>query len=157
MTVPNIKERRLRQAVKPDYLAALGMAAWSFASCEWQVVWCCERIKPGSVEKVVGEKMTAGTIAYFFKERTRNMPKSAEREALSDLAQEFARLVELRNLIMHGKPCTGPNGESRLSGSSVLEISDLEAAADSFATCAGKLNDLFYGVLSSYAPPTSAP
>ncbi len=144
---------RLRQAVKADYLAALGMAAWSFASCEWQVCWCCEKIKPGSLRKIVGDELTAGKIAAHFKNLTRNMPKSAEREQLKDLAEEFATLVERRNSIIHGKPCTGPNGESRLSSAGVIEIPDLEDAADAFAECCSKLNRIFHSFLKTYVPP----
>ncbi len=146
------KDARLRQAVKADYLTALGMAAWSFASCEWQVCWCCEKIKPGSLQKIVGDELTAGKIAKHFKDLTRNMPKSAEREHLKELAGEFATLVTTRNNILHGKPCTGPNGESRLSGANVIEIPDLEAAADDFAQCCNELNRMFYGFFKSYVP-----
>jgi hypothetical protein len=147
------KGARLRQAVKADYLAALGMAAWSFASCEWQVCWCCEKIKPGSLQTIVGDELTAGKIAKHFKNLTRNMPKSSEREHLKELAEQFAALVETRNNIIHGKPCTGPSGESRLSGSGVIEIPALEDAADAFAECCGKLNNMFYSFLKTYMPP----
>lgn len=148
--------RRLRQAVKPDYLLAVGAATWSFASCEWQVVWCCEKIKPGSLRKIVDDEMTAGKIAKYFVDLTRNMPRSPEREELKGLASEFASLVQLRNSIVHGKPCTGPNGESRLSSNEILEIPDLEDAADAFAECGGKLNRLYYGFLVAYVPSESA-
>lgn len=149
----SIKGTRLRQAVKADYTSALGMAAWSFASCEWQVVWCCEHIKPGALRKIVDEELTAGKIAKIFVDLTRNMPKSAQREQLKSLASEFAILVELRNSILHGKPCTGPTNESRLSSTKVFEIADLEDAADSFAHCSGELGALSYGFLKNYTPP----
>jgi hypothetical protein len=150
------KDRRLRQAVKPDYISALGMAAWSFASLEWQVVWCCEKIKPGSLRRIVDEEMTAGIIAKRFIDLTRNMQRSPEREKLKELASEFSSLVQLRNRILHGKPCTGPNGESRLSSTAVLEIPDLEHAADAFALCSSSLNGLSHGFLASYKPSESA-
>lgn len=96
--------------------------------------------------------MTAGRIAKHFIDLTRNMTKSVEREALKNLAGEFSDLVTLRNAILHGKPCTGPTGEARLSGAGIFEVPDLEDAADQFAECANKLNGLFYGFLTSYAP-----
>jgi hypothetical protein len=141
-----------RQAVKADYIEALGMATWSFASLEWQVVWCCEKIRPGSLSRIVGDEMTAGKIAKRFIDLTRNMRPSREREQLSTLGTTFAQLVEIRNAILHGKPCTGPNGESRLSSTGVLEIPDLEDAADRFGVCSSELNQLFYGFLSHYVP-----
>jgi hypothetical protein len=146
------KDDRLRSPVKPDYVEALGRAAFTFATCEWQVVWCAEKISPGSLQKIVGEELTAGKIAKRFIDVCRNMPKSKEREALVNAAKRFSDLVEERNRILHGKPCTGPNGEARLSGSGVIEIGDLENAADAFVECSGELNALFYGFLKTYTP-----
>lgn len=143
---------RKRQPVKTDYVRALGLATWSFASCEWQVVWCCKKIKPGSLDKIVGEELTAGKIAKVFSDLTRNMPKSAEREELKNAAGTFAALVDTRNAIVHGKPCTGPGGDARLSSGSVLEIPYLEDAADAFTACGEALNRLFYGFLAAYVP-----
>ena len=153
--LPTEKNRRKRQAVKPDYVEALGMAAWSFASLEWQVVWCCEKIRPGSLTRIVGQEMTAGKIAKCFIDLTRNMPRSKERVELENLAAVFAQLVESRNAILHGKPCTGPSGEARLSSQNVIEIPELEDAADAFATCSGRLNEIFYSFLSTYVPQSS--
>ena len=64
----------------------------------------------------------------------------------------FAALVKTRNQSLHGKPCTGPNGESRLSSAAVLEFLDLENAADAFSQCSIELNEQFYGFLASYQP-----
>ena len=145
---------RLRSPVRPDYVDALGRAVYTFVTCEWQVVWCCEQIKPGSLNRIVGEELTAGTIAKRFIDTCRNMPKSKEREELTRAALRFSELVVKRNKILHGKPCTGPNGEARLSGNGVIEISDLEIAADEFVDCSSELNALFYGFLKTYSPPS---
>ena len=147
-----MKDARLRQVVKPDYVHALGQATYCFALCEWQVVWCCEKIRPGALSRIVDEELTAGEIAKRFLDLTRNMPPSSAREGLKSCASRFAALVDRRNEVVHGKPCTGPNGESRLSASKVLEIPDLEAAADDFSQCNIELNEQFYGFLSSYRP-----
>ncbi len=145
-----VKDDRLRILIEPDYVEALGRAAYTFALLEWQVVWCLEIIRPNDIYKVVGEEMTAGKIGKRFQDAACNMPKSPEREQLQNLASEFLQLVHVRNKIMHGKPCTSPKGDQRLSGSSVIEIVDLENAADDFVECSCKLNDLFYGFLSTY-------
>jgi hypothetical protein len=147
-----VKDDRKRGQVKADYVHALGLAAYAFASCEWQVVWCCEKIRPGSLKKIIGGELTAGKIAKVFVDLARNMPKCLEREELSRAAETFIGLVETRNAILHGKPCTGPSGDARLSAKKILEISDLEDAADSFTACGIELNRLFYGFLSTYAP-----
>ena len=145
-----MKDDRKRQPIRDDYAHALGVATYCFALCEWQVVWCCEKIRPGSLSKIVGEELTAGKIAKRFLDMTRNMPPSKGRDELSKAAQVFAKLVELRNQIFHGKPCTGPNGDARLSSQHVLEIPELEDAADSFSSCSIELNRLFYCFLSTY-------
>jgi hypothetical protein len=147
-----VKNDRLRCPVEKSYVEAIGLAAYTFSRLEWQVIWCMEKIRPESIHKVVGEEMTAGTIAKKFIDATRNMPKSEEREKLKTLSQRFMELVQIRNNIMHGKPCTSPEGEQRLSGKSIIEVVDLENAADDFTECAGKLNTLFYGYLSTYVP-----
>lgn len=144
-------ERKL-VPVDPEYISALGLATYAFARCEWQVVWCSEKILPGSVTKIVSEEMTAGKIGKHFANLVRNMPKSKERETLSLLASEFLALVDERNRIIHGKPCTAPTGKQRLSGNGIIEITHLEKAADAFSVCNGKLNSLFYGFLQSYLP-----
>ncbi len=147
-----MKGHRNLQPVKADYTHALGQAAFCFAICEWNVVWSCERINPGSLRKTVDDELTAGRIAKRFIDMARNMPKSSGRDELSAAAQGFARLVQVRNDILHGKPCTGPNGEARLNSGKVSEISDLEEAADAFSECGSKVNGLFHGFLSSYVP-----
>ncbi len=111
-----MKNDRLRQPVKDDCTNALGQAAYCFATCEWEVVWCSEKILPGSLRKIVDEELTAGKIAKLFLDLTRNMRPSENRERLKKAASTFASLVDHRNQILHGKPCTGPNGEARLSG-----------------------------------------
>ncbi|RYH65417.1 MAG: hypothetical protein EON54_05825 [Alcaligenaceae bacterium] len=150
-----MKDDRKRQAVKSNYVEALGLATYCFSSLEWQVVWCCEKIKPGTLNKIVGKEMTAGTIATTFSNLARNMPSSPAREELVKLGEEFFRLKDVRNDIVHGKPCSGPNDESRLCGSKVIEINDLEDAADSFAACGIELNALSYGFLATYKPSSS--
>jgi len=55
------------------------------------------KIKPGVLRKIVGDELTAGRIAKRFIDLARNMPKSAAREDLSAVAQEFVQLVQIRN------------------------------------------------------------
>ncbi len=138
--------------VDSSYVNALGLARYAFARCEWQVAWCSEKVQPGSLDKIVSEEMTAGKIAKHFANIVRNMPKSKEREELGLLATDFSSLVVERNRIIHGKPCTAPNGEQRLSGKSIIETADLERAADAFVVCGSKLNSLFYSFLQGYTP-----
>ena len=147
-----MKDDRLRQPIKPDYMHALGTASFCFAVCEWNAVYCAERIRPGSLGAFIKDELTAGEIAKKLIDLTRNMPKSAERNELIAAAQAFAGLVPRRNNILHGKPCTGPNGEARLSAANVFEIPDLQDAADAFITSSIELNRLLHGFLATYTP-----
>ncbi len=147
-----MKDDRLRSPVEKNYIEAIGLAAYTFASLEWQVVWCMEKISPKSIHKVVNEEMTAGKIAKKFMNAIHSMPKSDEREQLKEHANRFRELVQVRNDIIHGKPCTSPEQEQRLSGDKIIEVVDLENAADDFVECTNKLNTLFYDYLSTYTP-----
>ena len=143
---------RTRQPFKSDYAQAFGFAALCFAICEWNVVWCCEKIKPGQLNHIVAEELTAGNIAKRFINLVRNMPNCSGRTELAAAASAFAKTVATRNSILHGKPCTGPNGEARLSSSGVMEIPDIEAAADAFSDCSIEVNRLLHGFLTTYVP-----
>lgn len=150
-----MSDERLRQPVKADYTQALGTATFCFAICEWNAVYCAERISPGALNKIMEEELTAGKIAKKLLDLARNMAPSKERSEILAAAQVFADIVPLRNKIMHGKPCTGPNDDARLSGASVIEIADLEKAADAFSKCSIELNRLLHGFLATYAQRTT--
>lgn len=143
---------RHRQPFAATYADAIGRAALCFATCEWNVVWCCERIAPGQLSRIVRDELTAGKIAKDFLNLTRNMPPSKFREELKAVASRFASLVQVRNDILHGKPCTGPSGETRLSAGKVLEMTDLEDSADDFSSCSIEVNRLLHGALATYVP-----
>lgn len=147
-----MKNDRLRQPLSQDYAEALGRAMYCFAVCEWNVLWCSERVSPGRLRKLLAKPHTAGEIASKFKDITRNMPRSKDRERLKQLAAKFAMLVELRNGVVHGKPCYVPGQGNRLSAGRVLEIDDINAAADAFSECAIELNRELYGYLAERGP-----
>lgn len=140
---------RNRIPVDKKYIHSLGLATFAFAGCGWQAVWCCEKMEPGILREFQSKEATAGTIAKKFVNLVRNMPPSKEREALALNAQEFLRLVSTRNKIVHGKPCTSPDGSQRLSSGGVIELSEVNDAADNFSSCGDKFNSQFYGFLKT--------
>lgn len=148
-----MQDSRKRIPLAADYASALGVAAYCFASCEWNVVWCCERIKPGALQKIVEARLTAGNIADRFTALVKTFPPSTDRQNLAALAAEFTKLVKVRNGILHGKPCTAPSGKQQLSSRGILEIADLKKAADDFATCSIGLNAVLYGFLKAGSSP----
>jgi hypothetical protein len=143
---------RLRQPLEDEYSHALGVATFCFAICEWNAVYCAQRINPGSLQRFVKDELTAGRIAKKLCDLVRSMPKSRHRGELQAAADDFAKLVRLRNSILHGKPCSNAAGETRLSAKGILEVCDLENAADRFSACSQELNRLLHGFLSTYEP-----
>lgn len=57
-------DERLRMPIHPDYITAVGLAAYCLAGLEWQAVWCCEGTEPGIIERL--EDRTAGRVADTF-------------------------------------------------------------------------------------------
>jgi hypothetical protein len=150
-----MKDSRLRQPIEDDYAHALGVATFCFAICEWNAVYCAQRIKPGSLQRFLKDELTAGRIAKKLGNLVRNMPKSKERDELQAAADEFTELVPLRNNILHGKPCSNKSGSGRLSAKGIFEVPDLEEAANRFSDCSLELNRLLYGFLDKYKPPST--
>ncbi|MDF1815268.1 MAG: hypothetical protein P1V20_23915 [Verrucomicrobiales bacterium] len=150
-----MKDARLRQPIEDDYAHALGVATFCFAICEWNAVYCAQLIKPGSLQRFVKDELTAGRIAKKLSDLVRNMPKSKDRDELQAAADEFAKLVPLRNCILHGKPCSNEDGKARLSSKKIFEVADLEDAADKFSNCSHELNRLLHGFLDTYQPPST--
>jgi hypothetical protein len=136
-------EERLRLEIDEPYLVALGTCLFVFASLEWNVVWCGEKIAPGFL--TASRQNTAGRIAADFEPLAARVVDGIVRTRCIAASQEFRRLVHVRNAIMHAQPCTAPSGEQRLVREENLwTVAELEAAADQFATCSIKLNDLFH-------------
>ncbi|RYH70114.1 MAG: hypothetical protein EON54_01735 [Alcaligenaceae bacterium] len=143
-----MSDERNRVPLEPSYAQALGAAVYCFGSCEWNVVWCCEGLQRGALNKISRDKLTAGQIASMFTERVRNMPPSRSKLALRELAADFLDLVELRNSIVHGTPCTSPHGDQRIGHKGqIFEPTDLADAADAFTRCSMKANEFVHGEL----------
>lgn len=126
------------------YVTALGLATVAFARLEWDVVWCCERrLKPGYIKTI--KKKTAGQIASDFLRFIAAIPDAEERRLYSVHGDEFKRLVEVRNGIMHGKPGTTKAGEQRLyRDGGVWTLDALHKAADEFVLCGRPINRLLH-------------
>lgn len=143
-----MKDDRLRVAVSPEYLSAIGIAMFCFAELEWNAVWCCERIKTGSLSEL--SKETAGGIAKTLIAITATLAASPDKERLSGLATRFSDLVETRNAILHAEPGTETDGAQRLFRNDIPWTPDtLNDAADAFTECSIELNGCLYGFLKT--------
>lgn len=142
-----MKNDRLRVPVRSEYASALGLAVYCFASLEWNAVWCCERIRAGSIENL--SDRTAGRVADTLVHLVETLDLSAEQVALSSAATDFRALVGTRNNLVHAKPATAANGEQALfRHGDQWTLDELEAVADAFTACSLKLNDALHGFLS---------
>jgi len=144
-----MKDHRLRQPIQEPYATALGTAAFCFAICEWNAVWCCERMKAGSINEI--KDRTAGKIHKRMKHLVSLMPSAPDHQELVDACAEFDSMVKVRNRILHGKPGAAPGNQPRLfHDGGPWEISDLEDAADAFSVCSQRLNTLAHGYLATF-------
>lgn len=138
-------DERLGVTADDRYLLALGRLAYVFATYEWNAVWCCEKLRPGYINKL--GKKTAGIIATDIVTLAGRRP-THERLQIKPHALEFKRLVNRRNEALHGKPGTTEDGDQHLfSVGGELTITDLNTIADEFAVGSSALNALLYGLL----------
>jgi hypothetical protein len=136
-------DERLRIFVDDPYLVALGRCLFVFAGLEWNAVWCGEKISPGFLDAARGK--TAGSIAADLEPLAAALPAGTVQARCLAAAQEFRRLVRVRNGIMHAQPCHTRTGEDQLvREGAIWTIPELETAADEFASCSVTLNDLFH-------------
>jgi hypothetical protein len=140
---------RLRVSVEPEYCKAIGLATYCFAMLEWNAVWFCEKIRPGSIPSL--SQRTAGIVARTLVQLADTLPASAaHREECRSAAAEFERIVKTRNDFLHAPPCAAPNGDQVFNRKGrIITIADLEDAADEFTACSIRLSSLLHGPLSA--------
>lgn len=142
-----MREERRRISVHPDYASALGLAVYCFASLEWNAVWCCERIEPGSIDAL--EERTAGRVADTLVHLVERLGPSENHVKLHAAADDFRNLVATRNNLVHAKPGTASDGSQGLfRHGDQWTLNELDRTADAFAECSIRLNEALHGVLN---------
>jgi hypothetical protein len=137
-----------------DYLQQLGRAVYNFATYEWMVAWTLEKLEPGFLKKCVGRRgaMTSRQVARHFADIVNNdisrLPANG-RSALDQKQQEFARLVQVRDQLIHAHPGTAPGGGQQLYYSGrhpqmEWPVEQVERAAIDFENAFISANELFY-------------
>ena len=144
---------QFRSPVEHDYATVLGYATFIFATFEWNVAWCGEKLEPGFLNRIRG--CTAATIGVRFQRivESKTGLDETSRDRLLAVASRFRALVKQRNLLMHAKPCTDPKGRASLSftdGTNAVywspeRITDI---AHAFEEASGEANDLLHRALS---------
>ena len=137
----SMKDSRLLVPVEDAYIEAIGRATYVFATLEWNVVWCCEHLKPGYINKI--KRKTAGEIAANFLSIVDKITDHQAKVDCKKLAVQFKELVKYRNGIMHGKPGSSSSGEQLLYRDGSPWTCDLiNKAADEFAFCSEETNKI---------------
>jgi hypothetical protein len=140
-----MSDDRLRVTLDAPYASALGLAMFCFARCEWDAVWCCERLQPGFIATIEPKRKTAGIIAKDLLRLVTSIADNDLRLHCQEIANEFDSLVLERNALLHGKPGTATAGAQRLfRHGSVWTIETVDALSDSFTRCQVRLNDLVH-------------
>jgi hypothetical protein len=120
------------------YLKALGRAVWAFALLEWNAVWCCELLEPNYMQKP-GRRGSIRTSDHIADDLISLLRKPSHPRIQSDWllsAQEFKRLVKVRNSIFHGQPGRTPTGEQRLFRQGIAWTPEtVDAAVAEFEAC----------------------
>lgn len=126
---------RLRVSVAADYVVALGRATYVFATLEWDAVWCCERLKPGFIDKL--KKETAGDIANALTKYVSQVHDESLKQACIGPAKKFKQLVCTRNELVHAKPGTSSDNAQCLfkKNGTAWTVETIDEAADEFAAC----------------------
>jgi hypothetical protein len=140
-----MRDDRLRFVLDPAYAESLGRALFIFGALEWNIVWCCERIRNGYLRQV--SKKAASTIASDFLKLSKTLPTDIQLQC-HEQAEEFQFLVGCRNGLVHAVPATAPNGAQWLcrDGKFWTPV-DIDELADRFAACSITVNGLLHGPL----------
>ena len=141
---------RLRVSVEDTYVSSIGRATYVFAILEWNAVWCGERLDAGFLSKMQKKKMTAGQMGKALLVEVNKIADAALKAACQPPVDEFVRLVNVRNGILHWKPGTeaGTNAQRMFHDGNVWSSADIDQAADDFAECSSRLNALLYNELA---------
>lgn len=137
--------------VGPEYARTLGHAVYTFTLLEWNAIHCCERLEEGFVYGVDGRKtMGSRNVAEKLVSLCKLAPDSPDADELRAAADEFLRLVAVRNALVHARPGTAPDGHSQrlFRHGEMWTIEMIEEQADAFAACSVRLNRLLHGFLS---------
>jgi len=137
---------RLRIPQDEAYFRCLGLATFAFARLEWNAVWCCERLQPGYILTIEAKKKTAGAIGKDLQSLFSRVVDPTLRTKIVPFAEEFRKVVEERNGLLHGKPGTAPSGDQRLFRNGIeWSIGAIDGFSDRCVVASLPLNALLYG------------
>lgn len=151
---------RTRVPYDANYAALVATAVYVFAYYEWAIIYLIQQYKSGFVARYChGAPMTSGVVAGKLKavladKRTEFLVVSkAELQACLD---QFGRLVEKRNALIHAHPITDHDGSQILNYQARSDrplpdmkwpVAEVEAAIREFDAAACDANALLHRLL----------
>lgn len=151
---------RTRVPYDASYTALVGTAVYVFAYYEWAIIYLIQQYKSGFVGKYCrSSPMTSGVVrrelgAVLADQQTQYVVVlKAELQACHD---EFARLVEKRNALIHAHPIIDHDGSQILNYQARVNrplpdmkwpVAEVEAAIHEFDAAACNANALFNRLL----------
>ena len=144
----------------PVYTALLGTAVYLFAYYEWAVIYLIQQFKPGFVSRYCrGAPMTSGQVKAELlailndPSVSYTVVSKAEIQACHD---EFARLIDKRNALIHAHPITDHDGSQILNYQTKPDrslpdmkwpVSEIETTIQEFDEAACSTNTLLHRLL----------
>ena len=147
---------RPRIPADPDYLAALGRAAYNFAYLEWVVIWTIVKLSAdgfGGVPKRAASRRICGALVRAISDTSPPLD-SVLRLRLVRFEERFRAAIDMRNRLIHAHPYTATDGSQQLGGGGGLEwpIEEVLGAAKLFEEVAIEGSDIFHGALAKARP-----
>jgi hypothetical protein len=140
-----------------QYTALVGTAVYVFAYYEWAVIYLVEQYKPGFVSRYCrGAPMTSGGVKKELEAILRDPQTTythAAKASLEACFQEFARLIDKRNALIHAHPITDRDGSQILNYQARMDrplpdmkwpVAEVEAAIAEFDAAACAANELLH-------------
>ena len=133
--------KNTRIPMDKDYIEALGTAVYSFAYYEWTIIYIFENLKNGYVG-IYSRNKTPKTLGKVFKDFEELIVGNND-AILINCKDTFRELIDERNALIHGHPCTSKDGKQVLNyqASTDKKIHDLQWDIDKLNSFVKKNND----------------
>jgi hypothetical protein len=127
-----------------DYNSALGEVVAEFGLLEWNTIYAIALYAPAYVREAEYGKVMAGQIKSKLSTCI-SLATPADQGELTALLNRFSDAIDLRNDVLHGKPCTSPTGQQRLARhGSILELADLTDRITEFRNLSCDFNQYYH-------------
>lgn len=140
----------------PEYLQALGRAAYNFAYLEWVVIWIIVKLSPdgfGSVPKGEPSSKIATALARAVAQTRPALTASLRKRLVKEVEHPFREAIKRRNKLLHAHPYTAKAGNQQLGGGGIeWPMAEVDSAARMFEEAAIACNSLFHGDLKKERP-----